>query len=58
MVELGQVEALEGSDAMHDAVFGNEENTGDSCGILGFVGGNWHDEGARFTRGGALIIRA
>ena len=41
-IEPGQVETLEGSDAMHDAVFGNEENTGDSCGILGFVGRDGH----------------
>ena len=46
VVELGKVEALEGSDAMHDTILGNEEDARDANSILGLVGSNWHDERA------------
>lgn len=43
-IEPGQVENLEGSDAMHDAIFCYEEYARNTCCILGFIGGNRHDE--------------
>lgn len=50
VVELVEVETLEGSYAMHDAVFGNEEDARDTSGILRLIGCNWHDERALSTR--------
>ena len=43
-IEPGQVETLEGSDAMHDAIFCYEKYARNTCGMLGLVGGNGHDE--------------
>ena len=50
MVELSEVEALEGSNAMHDTIFGNEEDARDARGVLGLVGCNGHDESSLLAR--------
>lgn len=43
-VELREVKAFEGADAVHHAVFCDEEDTGKACLILRLVGGNRHDK--------------
>lgn len=42
MVEAGEVETLEGPDAMHDSVFGGEEYARETGGIFGLVGSDGH----------------
>lgn len=44
MVEAGEVKTLEGPDAMHDSVFGDEEDARETGGIFGLVGSDGHDE--------------
>lgn len=43
MVEAGEVKTLEGPDAMHDSVFGDEEYARETGGIFGLVGSDGHD---------------
>lgn len=44
MVEAAEVQTLEGADAMHDSVFGDEEYARKTGGIFRFVGSDGHDE--------------